>query len=98
YVKGGSIIPMQSLIQTTAEQPTDTLALHIYNGDKANSFTYYEDDGKSFNYQKGAYHKRLMVFDPQSHSIKLGASEGNYPSHFKFIKVILHGFNETSAI
>jgi alpha-glucosidase len=55
YVKGGSIIPMQSLVQTTAEKPTDTLSVHIYNGSTANSFVYYEDDGKSFNYEKGDF-------------------------------------------
>ncbi|WP_462267622.1 glycoside hydrolase family 31 protein [Mucilaginibacter sp.] len=98
FVKGGSIIPVQSLIQSTAEQPTDTLTLHVYNGDKPNSFTYYEDDGKSFDYQKGSYYKRMITFDPDRHRISLNAAEGNYRSHFKHIKLILHGFNQTAAL
>jgi len=92
YVKGGSIIPMQSLVQTTAEQPTDTLSIHIYNGDKANRFVYYEDDGKSFDYQKGNYYKRIIAFDPIGHAISMGIAEGSYISHFKYIRLILHGF------
>jgi len=98
YVKGGSIIPMQSLIQTTAEKPTDTLAIHVYNGSTANCIVYYEDDGKSFNYQKGDFYKRAISFNPQQHTIEFNAAEGSYESHFKHIKLILHGFDNTTAL
>jgi len=98
YVKGGSIIPMQSLVQTTAEQPSDTLFVHVYNGDRANSFVYYEDDGKSFNYQKGDFYKRTIVFDPAKHTITFDAAGGNYKSHFKYIKLILHGFDQSNTL
>ena len=98
YVKGGSIIPMQSLIQSTAEQPVDTLFVHIYNGNNANHFVYYEDDGKSFEYQKGNFYKRLITFNPTQHTITFNAAEGNYKSHFKYIKLILHGFDQSGSI
>lgn len=98
YVKGASIIPMQSLTQTTAEQPTDTLSIHLYNGDTANSFVYYEDDGKSFDYQKGDFYKRAITFNPVQHSITFGKADGNYASRFKYIRLIMHGFNNSEAI
>jgi len=98
YVKGSSIIPMQSLIQSTAEQPTDTLTVHIYNGDTANSFVYYEDDGKSFNYQKGDFYKRTISLNPQNNSITFNTAEGSYKSHFKYIRIMLHGFDQTAAV
>jgi alpha-glucosidase len=98
YVKGGSIIPMQSLVQSTAEQPVDTLFVHVYNGTKANHFVYYEDDGKSFAYQKGDFYKRLITFDPASQAIIFNAAEGNYKTHFKHIKLILHGFDQVNTI
>ncbi len=92
YVKGGSIIPMQSLVQTTAQKPVDTLFVHIYNGNTANRFVYYEDDGKSFDYKKGSYYKRAISFEPVGHNIVFDTVEGNYQSRFKHIKLILHGF------
>ncbi|WP_428329880.1 glycoside hydrolase family 31 protein [Mucilaginibacter sp.] len=98
YVKGGSIIPMQSLIQTTAEQPTDTLAIHVYNGNSANTFVYYEDDGKTFNYQKGDFYKRLIMFDPVKHTLTFDKAEGSYKSHFKYIKLIMHGFEQSASL
>ncbi|HEY4326565.1 MAG TPA: DUF5110 domain-containing protein, partial [Mucilaginibacter sp.] len=96
--KGSSIIPMQSLIQSTAEQSTDTLAVHIYSGSTANSFVYYEDDGKSFDYKKGNFYKRTISLNPQNQLITFGHIEGLYKSHFKYIKVMLHGFDQTTAL
>jgi len=98
YVKGGSIIPMESLVQTTADAPTDVLTLHVYNGSKANQFVYYEDDGKSFDYQKGNFYKRAIVFNPAKRSLTFNAAEGSYQSHFKTIKLILHGFDQISKV
>jgi alpha-glucosidase len=98
FVKGSSIIPMQSLIQTTAEKPTDTLTVHIYNGETANKFTYYEDDGKSFSYQKGDFYKRIISFDPKKSSLTFSPAEGTYKSNFKYIKLVLHGFDQATSM
>jgi alpha-glucosidase len=98
YVKGGSIIPMQSLVQSTAIKPTDTLYLHVYNGEKPNSFVYYEDDGKSFDYKNGVFYKRTILFDPIQRNFTLSAAEGSYHSQFKYIKLILHGFVKTDSL
>lgn len=98
YVKGGSIIPMQSLIQSTIEHPTDTLVVHVYNGPKINHFVYYEDDGKSFNYQHGGFYKRAISFDPANQTIVFDKVEGNYTSNFKYIRLALHGFDQANLV
>ncbi|MBN9299675.1 MAG: glycoside hydrolase family 31 protein [Filimonas sp.] len=98
YVKESSIIPMQSLIQSTMEKPTDTLTLHIYKGDITNSFVYYEDDGESFNYQQGAYYKRLIEYNPANKEIVLNAAQGSFASKFKTITFVLHGFSGVGDI
>ncbi|PTR01481.1 alpha-glucosidase [Mucilaginibacter yixingensis] len=95
YVKESSIIPMQSLIQSTAQQPTDTLTIHIYQGNANNSFTYYEDDGESYKYEQGDYYKRLISYDAAKHSITLAKPEGSLSSKFKNIKLVMHGFGGT---
>jgi alpha-glucosidase len=92
YVKESSIIPMQTLVQSTAIAPADTLILHIYHGNVANTFVYYEDDGKSFDYEKGAYYKRTITYNPKKKTIVLDKAEGNFPTHFKNIQLVLHGF------
>ena len=92
FVKSSGIIPMQSVIQSTSEKPSDTLDLHIYYGLGSSSYLYYEDDGLTYDYEKGSFCRRLIRFDPLSKSITIGKSEGLYPSKFTKIKVILHSF------
>ncbi|AHM63316.1 glycoside hydrolase family protein [Flammeovirgaceae bacterium 311] len=94
YVKESSIIPMQSLIQSTSETPTDTLTIHVYEGSIANQFVYYEDDGESFDYENGGFYRRLISYDPRKKSISFGEAEGSYKSKFNHIKVVMHGFGE----
>jgi len=98
FVRGSSIVPMQSLVQSTAEQPTDTLFIHIYKGDVPNHFVYYEDDGESFAYENGAYYKRNISYDPAKNMIVLDKVDGSLASKFHNIKLIMHGFDASSAI
>lgn len=93
YVKESSIIPMQSLVQSTAFAPTDTLQLHIYKGSVNNSFVYYEDDGRSFDYEKGMFYKRMIHYDAVSQVLTLEKAEGSLASKFKHIALVLHGFS-----
>jgi alpha-glucosidase len=96
YVKESSIIPMQTLIQNTTEKPADTLFVHVYKGDINNNFVYYEDDGESFNYEKGSYYKRTITLDPSKRSISFARAEGSGKSKFSNIKLVLHGFNDNA--
>lgn len=98
YVKESSIVPMQSLIQHTGETPTDTLTVHVYRGDVANAFVYYEDDGESFDYENGGYYKRAITYNPARKAINFEEVEGSFSSKFNHIKVVLHGFRQTSRV
>jgi len=93
YVKGSSIIPMQGLVQSTKENPGDTLIVHIYNGRQNNTFTYYEDAGDGFEYKQGDFYKRTISFDPAQRLITFSKADGTYTSGFKKLKVVLHGFD-----
>lgn len=92
FVKASSVIPMQHLIQTTMEKPGDTLFIHIFYGTESNIFEYYEDDGITMDYTNGAYFKRTITFDPEKQQILFSPAEGSYPSVFKKIKCVIHGF------
>lgn len=96
FVKESSIIPMQSLVQTTAQKPTDTLTVHIYKGSRNNSYVYYEDDGESYNYETGAFYKRTISYDAAKKQITFAKAEGSLGSKFKHIKLQLHGFGSTA--
>jgi len=96
FIKVGAIIPMQNVIQSTNEKGDGILELNVWNGNEANSFAYYEDDGLSYNYQNGEYCKREITFDPAKGIISLSVVEGSFVSKYDRIKLILHGFEVTT--
>lgn len=96
YVKESSIIPMQSLVQTTAQQPTDTLTINVYQGSVNNSFTYYEDDGQSYAYENGSFYKRVINYDAAKKTISFGKADGSLKSKFNTIKIVFHGFSKSN--
>jgi len=55
YVSSGSIIPMGQMMQYRGEKPLDEITLYVFPDQKETSFDLYEDDGITFNYEKGSY-------------------------------------------
>jgi len=93
FVKAGSIIPEQSVIQFSGQEPEPILEVHVYRGDHFSAFTWYEDDGNTDNYLNGQFFKRLIIFDPQNRKVIFTGVEGTFPSTFTSYKLIFHGFN-----
>jgi len=51
FIKGGAIIPYQKTMQFIGEFPLDTLLLKVFPHGES-SYTLYEDDGVTFDYEK----------------------------------------------
>ncbi len=87
FIKSSAIIPQRSLYDNS-----DTLFIHIYNGDKENTFKYYEDDGISNNYKKGQYYSRKITFHPTNKLILISPVSGSYSSIYRKLAFVFHGF------
>ncbi|MFZ4521497.1 MAG: TIM-barrel domain-containing protein [Bacteroidales bacterium] len=98
FVKASGIIPMQSDIQHTDQKPAPTLDLHIYNGESPNTYSYYEDDGLTYDFEKGHYFSRTITFDPVKKQIRFSKVEGDYVSKFTTIRLILHSFDDVMMV
>lgn len=92
FIKAGGIVPMQNVVQSTNEPGDGILQIHIWNGNEANEFVYYEDDGTTYSYQHGAYYKRLITFNPQAKEVSLSAVEGSHTSKYSKLRLVWHGF------
>ena len=77
YVRAGQIIPEGELVQSTAEVQKD-LTINVYSGADA-TFALYEDDGLTYNYEKGEYSRIPMCWDEASSTFTVGAREGSFP-------------------
>jgi alpha-glucosidase len=98
YVKGSAIIPMRERAGINTRDQGDILEIHIYRGEKENSFTFYEDDGSSFDHEKGAFAKRTLSYNPAQKTFTVGKSEGSYSSLFRKIKLCFHEFVGIDAV
>ncbi len=74
FVKEGGVIPMLSqAVNNTEDAYGHPLEVRVY-GNSEGSFDIYEDDGKSFDYEKGKYRIRKITVTKDENN-KLGASE-----------------------
>ena len=92
FVKGGAIIPMQNIVQSTAGKGDGILYVNIWYADLPNSFRYYEDDGKTYQYKLGKYYEREIIFNPENHEITMNNVKGDYETGYHSVELILHGF------
>lgn len=77
-MKAGSIIPVGETMQYVDEKPADNLDIRIYPGADA-EFTLYEDEGDSYNYEKGIYSTIKFQWDDKRHRLTISKREGEYP-------------------
>lgn len=78
YVKAGSILPLGPEVEYSAEESTAPIVLRIYRGADA-SFDLYEDEGDTYDYEKGAHSIILIRWNEATATLTIGNREGKYP-------------------
>ena len=77
FVRAGSIIPLGGDIQSTADRDWSQLELRVYPGADG-QFTLYEDDGETYDYEKGAYTEIPITWNDKRRTLSLGKRLGNF--------------------
>jgi alpha-glucosidase len=92
FVRAGAILPMWEPLQHSGDSASVALELHFYP--RSGHFTLYEDDGKSLEYQRGAFCEseyRQEIKAEDVWSIHCSARRGAYrPKNGKRV-VVIHG-------
>jgi alpha-glucosidase len=70
FIKKGGMIPMQEVQNYVGEKNIDQLELVIFPADKS-SYSIYEDDGISYDYENGIFSITSFTFSQDSNSSKL---------------------------
>jgi len=78
YVKAGSILPIGPELQYTTEKKPDPLTLMIYQGADG-EFALYEDDGLTYNYEKGMSARIPIHWDDRSKTLTIDKRQGSFP-------------------
>jgi alpha-glucosidase len=98
YVRGGTILPMQPLIQSTDETPGGPLELRVYPGTQCIG-SLYLDDGHTFAYQHGAYLRQSLSCQSDANSMHLTfhKREGSYAPWWKLVEVVVYDWPSAHA-
>jgi len=78
FVRGGSIVPMGPAMEYTSESAANPIELRVYSGADAD-FTLYEDDGLTYDYEKGADSTIPIHWDDAGQALTIGARQGSFP-------------------
>ena len=92
YVRGGTIIPQQSVVQYIEQVPQGPLQISVYPGSDCHG-TLYQDDGNTMAYARGEFLRMEFTCDARADSLRLNFSktEGTYKPWWNSIKIAFFG-------
>jgi alpha-D-xyloside xylohydrolase len=82
FIRPGSIVPMGPFLQYSTEKPADPIELRIYRGADG-KFTLYEDQGDTYNYEKGQYATIPISWNQATRTLDFGKRSGEFPGMLK---------------
>jgi len=77
YVRAGAIIPTGPVQQYVDEQPDAPLTVVVYTGADG-AFSLYEDDGRSYGYEKGQFSRIPLQWDEATRELRIGKRDGQW--------------------
>jgi alpha-glucosidase len=96
FVRGGAIVPIAPLVQSTNEKPQGPLTLRIYRGGQTDPCvgSIYLDDGKTFAYTKGSFLRINFTCNTDSDGahIHISTHEGSYKPWWTEIRAEMYGW------
>jgi len=91
YVRGGTILPRQSLVQSTAEVPNGPLELAVYPGPNCHG-SIYLDEGDGFRHLEGVFLRQHFncVIEGGTTRIRLAPRQGRHAPWWSEIALTMH--------
>jgi len=77
YVRAGSIVPLGPEEEYSNQKPADPIELRVYPGADGD-FTLYEDEGDTYNYEKGKYSTIPIHWNDATHTLTIGERKGSF--------------------
>jgi alpha-glucosidase len=92
FVREGSILPLQPLVQSTSETPKGPLTLRVYPGKDCKG-SLYIDDGQTFAYKQGDFLRMEFTCseNPNGITVHISAHQGKYVPWWKNLQVEIYG-------
>jgi alpha-glucosidase len=99
FVRGGTILPIAPVMQSTNEIPQGPLTLRVYSGNGC-AGQLYLDDGKTYAYKMGV--NLRMDFRCEVNAdrllLRLGEHKGSYPAWWREVRVEVYGWSPRKRV
>lgn len=94
FVRAGSIIPRQPLVQSTAETPVGPLTLDVYPGENCHGVLYW-DDGHSMDFARSGYLRQKIRCSERADGVdvEFEARQGDFRPWWHELKLRIHGWH-----
>lgn len=96
YVRTGSIIPMGPFVQYATEKTADPMEIRIYPGADG-TFTLYEDENDTYNYEKGTFATIRFNWNDKSKTLVIEDRKGSFPGMLTERKFNIVVVNESTG-
>ena len=97
YVRAGAVIPFGPVKQHTAQESSEPITLMVYPGADGKS-SWYEDDGTSFGYEKGAFTQVECAWNERDRILTLSTNVQGKSLVGRTIQVGLNGNRELKTL
>ena len=77
HVRAGSIVPFGPEVQYALEKNAGPLTVYVYTG-RDGAFTLYEDDGVSYQCEKGAFSEIPLAWNEANQKLTIGKRSGEF--------------------
>lgn len=99
FVRAGSILPKQPLVQSLSDRPKGSLELHVYPGRDC-SGEIYDDDGQSMAFTRGDFLRQAVSCTTNATgvtSVTLSKRMGRFAPWWRDIRLVLHSTQRRTA-
>jgi alpha-glucosidase len=101
FARAGSVVPMQQAVQYTGEAPISPLTLRAFPPLPGSAYDsqYYEDDGSSYDFERGGYFRRVFHqgMDGRTRRLTIGPVAGSYIPPARSILARFEGYATAPA-
>ena len=99
FIRAGAIFPTQDIQQYVGEHPVTRVFVDVFPTATETSFNYYDDDGITYAYEKGAFYQQRLSSSDNGTAVRfaLAAPTGTYKPPLREYEVRLHGISARSV-
>ena len=93
FVKKGAIIPSMEVQNFVGERPVNSVSVDVFPDSAPSTFVYYDDDGATYDYEKGSFFKQEIKAREEADGISLDLSSptGAYSPTLRWYTFRIHG-------